>query len=101
MFNKSILDILNKGQVIVNGWLSIPNSFTCEAMSKMGWDTLTIDMQHGAIDYTNALQMLQAISTTDVVPMTRVNWNEPGQIMKILDAGSYGVICPMINTRNT
>ena len=43
--------------------------------------------------------MLQAISTTDVVPMARVNWNEPGQIMKILDAGSYGVICPMISNR--
>ena len=43
--------------------------------------------------------MLQAISTTDVVPMARVNWNEPGQIMKILDAGAYGVICPMVSNR--
>jgi len=31
--------------------------------------------------------------------MARVNWNEPGQIMKILDAGSYGVICPMVSNR--
>jgi len=46
-----------------------------------------------------ALPMLQAISSTDVVPMVRVPWNEPGIIMKCLDAGSYGVICPMVNTR--
>ncbi len=64
-------------------------------MSHQGWDSLTIDMQHGVIDYPNALQMLQSISSTDVTPLARVNWNEPGQIMKILDAGCYGVICPM------
>ena len=43
--------------------------------------------------------MLQSISTTDVTPLTRVNWNEPGQIMKILDAGCYGIICPMVSNR--
>src|SRR3712207_138583 len=43
--------------------------------------------------------MLQAISTTDVVPFARVNWNDPGTIMKLLDAGCYGVICPMIEGR--
>ena len=44
-------------------------------------------MQHGVIDYPNALNMLQSISTTETTPLARVNWNEPGQIMKILDAG--------------
>ena len=68
-------------------------------MAKQGYDSLTIDMQHGVVDYPNALQMLQAISTTDVVPMARVNWNEPGQIMKILDAGAYGIICPMVSNK--
>jgi len=91
--------IFSEGKAVVNGWLQIPSSFSAEVMAHQGWDSLTIDMQHGAIDYPNALQMLQAISTTDVVPMVRINWNEPGQIMKILDAGSYGVICPMISNR--
>ena len=92
-------EILKSGKAIINGWLQIPNSFSAEVMAKQGWDTLTIDMQHGVIDYPNALQMLQAISTTEVTPMARVNWNEPGQIMKILDAGSYGVICPMVSNK--
>jgi len=56
-------------------------------------------MQHGLVDYSNALPMLQTISTTDVTPLARVNWNEPGQIMKILDAGAYGVICPMVSNK--
>lgn len=87
------------GKSAVNGWLGIPNSFSAEVMAHAGWDSLTIDMQHGIVGYQTAVTMLQAISTTDVVPMVRVPWLEPGIIMKSLDAGAYGVICPMISNR--
>jgi 4-hydroxy-2-oxoheptanedioate aldolase len=87
------------GGAAVNGWLSIPNSFSAETMAHQGWDTLTIDMQHGMIDYAAMVPMLQAISTTATVPVVRVPWLEPGILMKTLDAGAYGVICPMVNTR--
>jgi 4-hydroxy-2-oxoheptanedioate aldolase len=83
----------------VNGWLAVPSAFSAEVMAHQGWDTLTIDMQHGVIDYTSLVGMLQAISTTATVPVVRVPWLEPGIIMKTLDAGAYGVICPMVNTR--
>jgi 4-hydroxy-2-oxoheptanedioate aldolase len=83
----------------VNGWLAVPDSFSAEVMAHQGWDTLTIDMQHGVIDYQRMVTMLQAISTTNTVPVVRVPWLEPGIVMKALDAGAYGVICPMINTR--
>ena len=86
-------------QAAVNGWLAIPNSFSAETMAPQVWDTLTIDMQHGMIDYQTMVTMLQAISTTPTVPVVRVPWLEPGIIMKSLDAGAYGVICPMVNTR--
>ena len=99
MRRNKLKEIFQKGNAVVNGWLQIPNSFTAELMANQNWDSLTLDMQHGVIDYPNAVGMLQAISTTDVVPMARVNWNEPGQIMKILDAGAYGIICPMVSNK--
>ena len=83
----------------VNGWLAIPNGFSAEVMAHAGFDSLTIDLQHGLIDETSMLAMLQAISTTSAVPLVRVPWLEPGIVMKALDAGAYGVIAPMINTR--
>jgi 4-hydroxy-2-oxoheptanedioate aldolase len=86
-------------QAAVNGWLAIPDSFAAETMAHQGWDTLTIDLQHGVIDYRTMVTMLQAISTTATVPIVRVPWLEPGIVMKTLDAGAYGVICPMVNTR--
>jgi 4-hydroxy-2-oxoheptanedioate aldolase len=86
-------------QAAVNGWLAVPNAFSAEVMAHQGWDTLTIDLQHGVIDYAAMVGMLQAISTTPTVPVVRVPWLEPGIVMKALDAGAYGVIAPMVNTR--
>jgi 4-hydroxy-2-oxoheptanedioate aldolase len=91
--------IWKSGGAAVNGWLAIPNGFSAETMAHQGWDSLTIDLQHGVVDYQAALAMLQAVSTTHTVPVVRVPWLEPGILMKMLDAGAYGVICPMVNTR--
>jgi 4-hydroxy-2-oxoheptanedioate aldolase len=95
----TLREIWGRGEASVNGWLSIPSAFSAEVMAHQGFDSLTVDMQHGVVDYQTAVTMLQAISTTPVIPLARVPWNDPGLLMKILDAGVYGVICPMINTR--
>ncbi len=91
--------VWSKSGAVVNGWLGIPNSFSAEVMATLGWDSLVIDLQHGLIDYQTAVTMMQAISTTATTPLVRVPWNDPAIIMKCLDAGAYGVICPMINDR--
>jgi 4-hydroxy-2-oxoheptanedioate aldolase len=83
---------------VLNGWLAIPNGFTAESMAYQGWDSLTVDMQHGLLDYSDMVTMLAAISACPVVPVVRVPWLDPGIVMKVLDAGALGVICPMINT---
>ena len=99
MRKNKLKELFKEGKPIINSWLAVPSSFSAEVMAQQGWDSLTIDMQHGLIDYPNAVNILQAISTTETMPMARVNWNEPGQIMKILDAGCYGIICPMVSNR--
>jgi 4-hydroxy-2-oxoheptanedioate aldolase len=86
------------GKPTINGWCSIGNPFTAEIMAAQGFDSITIDMQHGALDYSNVLPMFQAMRASGAVLMARVPWNEPGIIMKALDAGAYGIICPMVNT---
>ena len=86
------------GETGLNGWCSIPNTVSAEIMSLAGFDSITIDLQHGLVDYQTALGMLQAIGASGVTPIARVPWNEPGIIMKLLDAGALGIICPMVNT---
>lgn len=99
MRENRLREVWREGRTAVNGWLQVPSSFSAEVMAHAGWDSLTIDMQHGPVDYGSLVPMLQAISTTDTVPVVRVLWNDPGLIMRVLDAGCYAVICPMINTR--
>ena len=94
-----VREIWAKGGAVVNSWLGIPSSFSAEVMAHAGWDSLVVDMQHGMIDYSMMVTMLQGISTTSTVPLVRVPWNDPAHIQKALDAGAYGIICPMINTR--
>jgi 4-hydroxy-2-oxoheptanedioate aldolase len=92
-------EIWQAGGAAVNGWLAIPNGFSAETMAHQGWDTLTIDMQHGVVDYQAMVGMLQAIATTKTEAVVRVPWLDPAALMKTLDAGAYNLICPMINTR--
>jgi len=99
MRENTIRRLWSEGKAAVNGWCAIPSSFSAETMAHQGWDSVTVDLQHGVVDYQTAVTMLQAISTTATMPIVRVPWLEPGIVGKVLDAGAYGVICPMINTR--
>ena len=99
MRENKVKTIWKNGGVVINGWLHLPTAWASELMAHSGWDSLTIDMQHGMASLEQTIMMMQAVSTTDVVPMARVTWNEPGLIMRLLDTGAYGIICPMINTR--
>lgn len=98
MRTNRLREIWTEGRAVLNGWLLMPGGVSAEVMAHQGWDALTIDLQHGLIDFDSMLPMLQAISTTATVPLVRVPWLEPGILMKALDAGAYGVICPMVNS---
>ncbi len=85
------------GKAVVNAWLAIPSGFSAEVIAQCGFDSVTVDMQHGVQDYQSMVQCFQAMHAHPVTPMVRVPWNEPGIIGKVLDGGAWGVICPMIN----
>lgn len=87
-----------RGEVTYGAWLTIPSTYSAEAMAHAGYDWICIDMQHGIIDYQIAVTMLQAISTTETTPFVRVPWNDFSMINKVLDAGAMGVIVPMVNS---
>jgi 4-hydroxy-2-oxoheptanedioate aldolase len=99
MRENKVRKIWAEGGNALCGWLAMPTTISAELMAQQGWDCLCVDLQHGAIDYQTALHMFQAISTTDATPIARTPSNDAGIIGKLLDAGAYGIICPMVNTR--
>ena len=71
MRKNKLLEIFQNGQGVINGWLAIPRSFPAESLAHQGGESLTVDLQHGVADYQTAISMLQAIGTTDTVPLAR------------------------------
>ena len=86
------------GKPAVNAWLAIPSTYSAEVMGHQGFDSVTVDLQHGMIGFDAAIPMLQALSSTPAVPLARVSKNDPALVMQLLDAGAYGIICPMVST---
>lgn len=87
------------GRSVTNVWAGIPSSYATEILAHQGWDSITVDTQHGALGYADMLAMLTAVATTPTTPLVRVGWNDPTQVMRAADAGAMGIICPTINTR--
>jgi 4-hydroxy-2-oxoheptanedioate aldolase len=86
------------GKAATNCWLMLPSAISAEQLARQGWDSLTVDQQHGQADHTAMVAIFTAISTTDAAPLVRVPSNDAGHIGRALDAGAYGVICPMVDT---
>lgn len=91
-------DLWDRGETGLNAWLNIGHSFSAEIMANQDFDSLTIDCQHGPIDYSGLLPMMQAMRASGKTLLARVPWRDPVWIMKFLDAGAMGIICPMVNT---
>lgn len=95
---QGLREMWNSGADTLGAWLSVPSTITAEATARTGFDYVCIDTQHGAIEYSDAVPMIQAILLGGSRPIVRVPWNEQGIIGKMLDAGAHGVIVPMVNT---
>lgn len=85
------------GEEAVSAWLSIGAPYGAEIAGWSGADSVTVDLQHGMLDLKDAIVALQAISSTPAAPFARAPSCDPPLLMKLLDAGAYGLICPMVN----
>ncbi len=89
----------SEGKATVGTWLVLGSPIVAEIAANMEFDWLVIDTEHGSIDIGATQSIIQAVSTTDTVPMVRVPWNSPLPIKRALDAGAYGLVIPMVNSR--
>ena len=87
---------LKSNQRTIGSWITIPNPITTEIMCQY-FDWLVIDMEHSAIDIQQCQDLIRLIESHDTVPLVRVPENNPTIIKRVLDAGAYGIIVPMVN----
>ena len=89
----------NNGRCAINAWANLGSPFATEILATESFDSITIDMQHGAVDSHSAMGALLALGGHDATPLVRIPWLDPAAAMRTLDWGAHGLICPMVNTR--
>jgi 4-hydroxy-2-oxoheptanedioate aldolase len=90
-------DLWFRGGTALNAWVTFRSPSVAALLGSGGFDAVTVDLQHGEASLADLGPMVAAIELTGAAPFARVRWNDPGAIMRALDLGARGVICPMVN----
>jgi 4-hydroxy-2-oxoheptanedioate aldolase len=99
MIRNAVKARLKSGGAVVGSWLGVPSILSARIMAQLGFDYLTVDMEHHPIDIETASAMFGVIAAAGVVPLARIPWNTPENIKRVLDCGAHGIVVPMVNTR--
>jgi len=93
---KSFRDRLKAGEVLLSTLVSFPSPEVVELLSKLNFDWLFIDGEHGPFGTLEMQRMLQAASS-NCPCLIRVPSNDLVYIKQALDIGAAGIIVPQIN----
>src|SRR5579872_1375611 len=100
MRTNAVKEKLKQGEPVLGAWLSLPSIPSARIMARLGFDWLVVDMEHTA---HNAVLMADMVATIvdagTCAPFVRVPANSVEWFKWALDAGAWGVVVPMVNTR--
>ena len=87
------------GQPALAAWLLLESPTSAEVLGAAGFDAVVVDLQHGSATLDSLPHLARAIDATPAVPFVRTAANDPPELMRVLDLGIKGVVCPMIGSR--
>jgi len=87
-----------RGDVTIGSWITLGHPAIAEIMARAGFDWLTVDLEHSTITIREAGDLIRVIDLCGVEPLVRLTSNDPNLIKRVMDAGSHGVIVPMVNS---
>jgi 4-hydroxy-2-oxoheptanedioate aldolase len=90
---------LRRGESSLGTWLVLPDPMAARLMGRVGFDWLTVELEHAPVSIETAAQSFIAIAAGGTAPLVRVPWNSPENIKRVLDNGAWGVVAPMVNSR--
>src|SRR5438067_627752 len=99
MLSNHVRARLRAGEPSLGSWLTIPSPISARYMAQLGFDWLTVDIEHQPIGIETAAQMFASIAANGTAPLARVPWNTGENIKRVLDCGAWGIVVPMVNTR--
>lgn len=99
MKRQFLKDLLVSRQLTIGSWITLTHPGIAEIMAHAGFDWIVVDLEHSVITIREAEELIRVISLCGVTPLVRLTSNDPNQIKRVMDAGSHGIIVPMVNSR--
>jgi len=96
--NKTLKSRLLKNEFTIGSWITLGNQDVAEIMAKANFDWLVVDLEHSSISIDMAANLIRVIELSGVTPLVRLTSNDSNQIKRVMDAGAYGIIVPMVNS---
>jgi 4-hydroxy-2-oxoheptanedioate aldolase len=98
MRTNPVKKILRSGKPSFGTWLSLGDLYATRVLARSGFDWLTLDIEHSAIDWSQAAMIFGCIADAGGVPLARVPKGNHDYIKRVLDAGAWGIVVPMVDT---
>lgn len=89
---------LAAGEPVVGTWLNLTDPTSARLMCRAGWQYVTLDIEHTAVDWERASTIFAHIADAGCVPLCRVPDGSMENIKRALDAGAWGIVAPMVDT---
>ena len=83
---------------LIGCWCSLGNPITTEVLGVAGFDWLLLDGEHSPNDVLTFIPQLMALKDSVSAPVVRPAWNDPVEIKRLLDAGFYNFLIPMVES---
>lgn len=97
---KNILkEKLNRGETVIGTFVGLGHPDVTERLSRVGFDWLLLDAEHGPLGFETLQRMMQAMNGTLCTPIIRPQWNDFVVIKRVLDIGAHGVLIPWVNNK--
>jgi len=97
--NNRVKAKLRSNKSVLGSWLNLPSLEVTEIMARSGFEFLVIDQEHGTMNFETAQKMAMVIEGYGAAPFIRVSENDPVIIKRAMETGVYGIIVPMINSK--
>ena len=85
-------------QPVYGLWITLESASICEMAVALGLDWVTIDAEHGHLDWKEIVEHVRAAVRSDTVVLVRLAENSPALIKRALDIGADGVVIPWVET---
>jgi len=94
---QAVKNKLKHGELTIGSWITLAHPAIAEIMANAGFDWIVVDLEHSTISIDQAGELIRIIDLSGSTPLVRLTSNDPNQVKRVMDAGAFGIVVPMVN----